>query len=269
MMTLKGVTAALGSVRVLDSISASVEGGLVGLIGPNGAGKSTLIRAIAGLQPFAGNILIGGGPLARLPPAQRARAIAYLPQGQTVHWPVSVERLVSLGRLPHLAPFRRPAPADRAAIEHALERTDTARFRDRAIDTLSGGERARVLIARALAVEAPVLLADEPLAALDPAHQLEVMALLRAEATRGATVLAVLHDLTLAARACDRLMLLHQGRLVGDGAPRDVLTPTLLSEVYRVKAELIETAEGLFVLPLTLAGPAYSAPSATGSPATG
>lgn len=269
MVTLKGVTAALGSARVLDAVSATIEGGLIGLIGPNGAGKSTLIRAIAGLQPFAGNILIGSRPLAGLPPADRARAIAYLPQGQTVHWPVSVERLVSLGRLPHLAPFARPAPPDRDAIERALERTGTAGFRHRAVDTLSGGERARVLIARALAVEASLLLADEPLAALDPAHQLEVMALLRAEAARGATVVAVLHDLTLAARTCDRLLLLHRGRLVADGSPRDVLTLARLADVYGVAAELIETDGGMLVVPLTISRAARTSPIATGSPATG
>ena len=217
MVRLDRVSLALGGQRVVADISAELAGGLIGLIGPNGAGKSTLVRAIAGLLPSEGAILIDDAPVASLAPRERAQRIAYLPQGQAVHWPLTVERLVGLGRLPHLAPFARPSPIDEAAIENALTRTDLIGLRARSIDELSGGERARVLLARALAVEAPLLLADEPLAALDPAHQIEVMALLRAESTNGTTVIAVLHDLTLAARWCDRLLLVDQGLLVADG----------------------------------------------------
>jgi iron complex transport system ATP-binding protein len=163
---------------------------------------------------------------------------------------LTVERLVSLGRLPHLAPFARPGRGDADAIARALARTDMLGLRDRPIDALSGGERARALLARALAVEAPVLLADEPLAALDPAHQIAVMRLLRAEADRGATVIAVLHDLTLAARHCDRLLLLNEGRLVGDGAPRDVLTTARLAVVYGITAWIGEAGGGPLVVPI-------------------
>ena len=251
MVRLDAVSVTLGGRRVIDAVSADLAGGVIGLIGPNGAGKSTLVRAIAGLIPTAGAILIDGNPVAIMPLRDRARRIAYLPQGQAVHWPLTVERLVALGRLPHLAPFSRAGEADAAAIGRALDRTGLGSLRDRPIDELSGGERARVLLARALAVEAPLLLADEPLAALDPAHQIEVMALLRAESARGATVIAVLHDLTLAARWCDRLLLIDQGRLVADGKPVDVLTTDRIGSVYNVSAFIGEAAGEPLIVPLS------------------
>jgi iron complex transport system ATP-binding protein len=250
MVRLDRVSVTLGTRRVVEGVSAEIGGGVIGLIGPNGAGKSTLVRAIAGLIPAEGAILIDGNAVTDLPLRDRARRIAYLPQGQSVHWPLTVERLVSLGRLPHLAPFARPAAADAAVIQQALARTDLIDLRDRPFDQLSGGERARVLLARALAVEAPLLLADEPLAALDPAHQIEVMALLRAEAARGVTVIAVLHDLTIAARWCDRLLLIDQGALVADGAPRDVLTADRIASVYGVSAFIGEANGQPLIVPL-------------------
>ncbi|WP_116091569.1 ABC transporter ATP-binding protein [Sphingomonas crusticola] len=251
MVRLDRVSVALGAHRVVEAATADLAGGVIGLIGPNGAGKSTLVRAIAGLIPHEGAILIDGTAIDSLSPRERARQIAYLPQGQNVHWPLTVERLVALGRLPHLAPFARPAAADQAAVEAALERTDLLGLRTRPIDQLSGGERARTLLARALAVEAPLLLADEPLAALDPAHQIEVMALLRGEAARGATVIAVLHDLTIAARWCDRLLLIDEGRLVADGPPREVLTADRIGSVYGVSAFIGEIEGQPLVVPLT------------------
>ena len=250
MVRLDQVAVTLGARWVIKDISADLGGGVIGLIGPNGAGKSTLVRAIAGLIPSAGAVLVDGAPVTALPLRRRARRIAYLPQGQSVHWPLTVERLVALGRLPHLAPFARPAEGDKQAIERALARTDLLGLRDRAIDELSGGERARALLARALAVEAPLLLADEPLAALDPAHQIEVMALLREEAARGATVIAVLHDLTIAARWCDRLLLIDDGRLVADGDPRDVLTADRIGSVYGVSAFIGEADGQPLIVPL-------------------
>jgi len=240
----------LGGRRVVEGISAELSGGVTGLIGPNGAGKSSLVRAVAGLLAFEGGIRIDDMPIQTMAPRDRARRIAYLPQGQTVHWPLTVERLVALGRLPHLGPFARPAPRDSAAIERALERTDLLTLRDRPVDQLSGGERARALLACALAVEAGLLLADEPLAALDPAHQIEVMALLRAEAERGATVMAVLHDLTLAARWCDRLLLIDRGRLAADGPPAEVLTVERIETVYGVSAFVGEAAGQPLIVPL-------------------
>lgn len=250
MVRLDKVSVTLGGRSVVNDISAEMAGGVIGLIGPNGAGKSTLVRAIAGLIPADGAILIDGAPVRTMPLRERARRIAYLPQGQAVHWPLMVERLVALGRLPHLAPFTRPGRADAQAIEGALTRTDLLGLRDRPVDELSGGERARVLLARALAVEASLLLVDEPLAALDPSHQIEVMALLGAEAARGATVIVVLHDLTLAARWCDRLLLIDQGMLVADGKPIDVLTAERIGAVYGVAAHIGEAEGEPLIVPL-------------------
>lgn len=232
-----GVT--LGRRTVVRDVSTTFEPGtLTGIVGPNGAGKSSLARAMLALVPAEGSILVDGEDVASMPRAELARRIAYLPQGQTLHWPLSVERLVGLGRLPHLGPMSRIGDADAAAIERAMARADVLSLRDRIATELSGGERARTLLARALAVEAPALIADEPLASLDPGHQLDVMELLRAEAAGGGLVIAVLHDLTMAARYCDRLVLIHDGALVAEGTPADVLTPANLAAVYGIEARV-------------------------------
>ncbi len=252
-LTISALHVELGQRKVLHGIDATIAPGtLVGIIGPNGAGKSTLARAITGLiRPGSGRVLLDDVPVLDLSRAALARQIAYLPQGQTVHWPLTVERLVSLGRLPHLAPFSRIGAADLGEIERAMERAEILSLRDRPVTDLSGGERARALIARALAVGAQALIADEPLAALDPGHQLQLMDLLKAEAAAGALVIAVLHDLAMAARFCDRLILIHEGRLIADGAPSAVLTADNLRDCYDVHA-WIGTIEGQdVVLPLS------------------
>lgn len=242
----------LGGRTVLHGIDAHIlPGALVGMIGPNGAGKSTLARAITGLiAPSSGEVRLGEEPVPSIPRAVLARRIAYLPQGQTVHWPLTVERLATLGRLPHLAPFSTIGASDRAAVERAMHRAEVMPLRDRIVTELSGGERARALIARALAVEAPALIVDEPLAALDPGHQLQVMELLRTEARAGSLVVAVLHDLAMAARFCDRLILIHEGRLIADGAPQAVLTAQHLSDCYDIRAWTGTIENQSVVLPL-------------------
>ena len=249
-LTADGINVRIDGAEIVAGASlAAAAGELVGLIGPNGAGKTTLLRAVAGLAPCDGTVLLDGRPAAALDRRAFARALAYLPQGHDVHWPLTARRLVALGRLPHLAPWQRPGPADAAAIDRAMARTDIAHLGGRNVQTLSGGERARVLLARALAVEAPLLLADEPIAALDPYHQLHVMALLRATADAGAAIVAVLHDLTLAARHCDRLVLMHEGRVLAEGDPAAVLDDGNLRAAYRLAA-LRGTHEGSsFVLP--------------------
>lgn len=236
-LAARNLSVRLGGRAAVRGVSASLgAGSLVGVLGPNGAGKSSLVRALLGLLPFEGAATLDGEDVRRLPRAGIARRVAYLPQGQALHWPVSVERLVMLGRLPHLAPFSRPGAGDRAAAARAMTRAGVTHLGDRTATELSGGERARVLLARALAVEAPALVADEPLAGLDPAHAIGVMELLRTEADAGALVAAVLHDLGLAARFCDRVLVMADGALVADGPPAHVLAPELLARVYGVTA---------------------------------
>lgn len=254
-ITLDSVSVDLGARTVLHEVSARFEPGqLVGIVGPNGAGKSTLVRAMLGLAPpSAGTVRLGDEDIAGLPQRTIARSLAYLPQGQTLHWPLSVERLVALGRLPHLAPFSRLSDADRAAIDDAMVRADVESLRGRIATELSGGERARVMLARALAVGAAGLVADEPLASLDPGHQIDVMELLAREAQGGALVAAVLHDLTMAARYCHRLLLIDQGRVVADGPPVDVLSAPRLRQAYGIEALVDLTGGAPMIVPIARA----------------
>jgi iron complex transport system ATP-binding protein len=244
-----------GGKRVVDGVDAAfAPGELVALIGPNGAGKSSLLRLLAGLvRPDAGLVVLDGRPLARWRPAELGRRLSYLPQTPESAWSLTVADLVALGRHPHRAPLAGPSTADRDAVARALTRCDVAAFADRDIRTLSGGEAMRAHLARALATEAPILLADEPVASLDPRHQLAIMNLLRALAHDGRTVLAVLHDLTLATRFCDRLLLLDRGRLVAAGAPAAVLTDMAMRRVFGVAVRRQAAAGDGLVLPWTLA----------------
>jgi iron complex transport system ATP-binding protein len=237
LLNVNDLSVDLGGRPVLRDIAFEARAGeVVGLIGPNGAGKTTLLRAVCQLVAArSGEVTWDGKSVARLDPRSRALTLAYLPQGQTVHWPLSVRRLVELGRLPRLGPLSRLAPADTEAVDRAMAAADVAQLADRLTSALSGGERARVLLARALAVEAPVLLVDEPTASLDPYHVLEIMGLLRRAADQGRLVIAVMHELSLVARYCDRAVLLNEGRKVAEGPPRDVLSLERLREVYRIE----------------------------------
>jgi iron complex transport system ATP-binding protein len=243
------LTVRLGAHVIVERASLTLRRGeVVALVGPNGAGKTTLIRALAGLLPADGRLSLQGRPFSSYAPRERARAIAYLPQGHVFHWPVPVASVVALGRYPHADEFSSPSPADQAAVARALAATGTEAMADRAITTLSGGERARVALARALATEAPVLLADEPMASLDPRHQLVVMDLLRRGAQHGA-VLAVVHDLLLAARFADRVMVMDRGRIVADAPPADALSPARVSEVFGVETVSVTTSAGSINIP--------------------
>ena len=235
LLAAQGIAVALGGRAVLRGVDIAVRPGeVLGVIGANGAGKSTLLRVLAGLQqPDKGTVALDGAGLATVSVQRLALARAYLPQGGTAHWALTVAEIVALGRLPHRRARSGPAP-HQAAIARAMHRTDTADLRGRVLDTLSGGERMRVLLARALAVEAPVLLADEPVAALDPLHQIRIMQLLGALAADGDAVAVVLHDLPLASRFCHRLLLLHDGRVLAEGSPADVLTDAHLGRAYGV-----------------------------------
>ena len=247
----EGLVLMRGSRTVLDQVSlAGMRGELIGVVGPNGAGKTSLMRVLAGLEPPAeGAVALDDAPLATLSPQTRARRIAYLAQSDALAWPLETQALVALGRIPHRAVLSGESAHDREAATRALARCDAQIFKGRAVTTLSAGERARVLLARALAVEAPVLLADEPIAALDPLHQLTVMTLLRDEARRGACVIVVLHELSLAMRFCDRLAVLHAGRLAAIGRPAEIVGNGVLEHVFATRF-FQGTHEGAqFVLP--------------------
>jgi iron complex transport system ATP-binding protein len=237
-LAVADVSVRLGGRLVLrDTAFALPRRHLVALVGPNGAGKTTLLRALAGLVPADGTITVGGSRAASLTPRERARIFAYLPQGQSVHWPLPARDIVALGRFPHGATDpARLAGADAAAVGQAMAATDIVHLADRSVTALSGGERSRVLLARALAVQAPVVLADEPTTSLDPRHQLEVMRLLRATAGDGALVVIVTHDLGLAARFADTILVLHEGRLAAAGPPAQALAASVLADVFQVEA---------------------------------
>jgi iron complex transport system ATP-binding protein len=245
------VTVRIGERAILDGVTVAAQPGeFLGLIGPNGAGKTTLLRLMAGLaQPAGGRITFDGRDANKVDRRALARSVAYLAQDGAVHWPLRVEALVALGRLPHRGAWGGFSADDEQAVERALQATRTSTLRHRTVGSLSGGERMRVLLARALATEAAMLLADEPVAALDPYHQLDAMALLRRLAREGMGVVAVLHDLTLAARFCDRLMLLSNGRVLADGAPDSVLSDENLRAAYGIAAHRGRIDGEVFVLP--------------------
>ncbi len=246
VLSADALTVRAGGATLLDAVGVQLHAGeVLGIVGPNGAGKSTLLKVLAGVQAAdAGAVLLYGKPLLAVPGSERARRLAYLEQRPFVHWPLKVAQVAGLGRLPHgdLA-----SAAAQKAIDAALNATDTAALHAREFHTLSEGEKMRVHLARVLAGAPQVVLADEPTAALDPWHQLQVLELLRAEAARGTGIMLVLHDLGLAARFCDRLLLLDRGRCVACGTPREVLTKEALATIWRIDATFDSDTLGLMI----------------------
>ena len=235
--------------KVLGGISGVLEPGKVTVVlGPNGAGKSTLLGILAGLRrPDTGRVLLGEQGVLDLKPRVRAQRIAFLPQTPEVAWAVEARILVGLGRTPFIG-ARGLSADDAAHIEAALKSADALDLADRDVSTLSGGERARVLIARALAGQPEWLLADEPLTGLDPGHQLDALALFQTLArTQGCGVVLTLHDLNLAARFADRVLVLSQGNALADGLPNEALTPDVIAAAYGVRARIKKTSSGLHV----------------------
>lgn len=224
-----------GGADLLHSVCMTARAGeFIGVVGPNGAGKTTLLRAVVGLEKAdAGSVSLNGASVLEMPSKARAKTTAYLPQEREVHWAVTAEAVVSLGRFAYGSPGRL-GPSDRAAVERALAATQAQSFRSRVVSTLSGGEQARIHLARALAAETPVVVADEPTAALDLRHALSIAEILRARADAGGLVIAAIHDLNLAQRFCTRVIVLNEGRLVADGAPIDALSDNQIASVFGV-----------------------------------
>ncbi|CAN7304135.1 ABC transporter ATP-binding protein [Phenylobacterium sp. LjRoot219] len=248
---LQGAAVRRGRALVLQDVSAEAHfGEVLGVIGANGAGKTTLLRAALGLARLEhGRAELGGHEVRTLDDRERAARAAYLPQERRVGWNLPAWRVASLGAA-HLSPS-----AARERAHEALARVGLATLAGRGVLEMSGGERGRVLLARLLASHAPLLVADEPGAGLDPDAQLLALELLRAEAERGAAVVLTLHDLSLAARACDRLIVLSAGRVIADGPPRAALSPEVLAQAFGLDGRLEETSAGLVVAAQRGAGP--------------
>ncbi|WP_367718501.1 ABC transporter ATP-binding protein [Nitratireductor sp. GISD-1A_MAKvit] len=252
-LRVKNLSVKLGRRQVLDDIDFDIEPGqVIGLLGPNGAGKSTLMRALNGHVAAEGAMQLGEHNLAVIGPADRARLIAYLPQQRTIGWRLTVRDLVALGRLPWRAFGQRADAEDDAAVERAMAMADVAPLAHRVATELSGGEQARILMARAIAQETPLLIADEPASGLDAAHQIMLMQSLKRLAAEGRTVLVSLHDLTLAARWCDEVILLNEGKLAAFGKPETVLSQENLARIYGVTAHCARDENGLIIAPVGL-----------------
>ena len=227
------------AVLVEDASFQLGTGEMIALLGPNGAGKTSLIRGALGILPAkSGKAHLDGRDTRRLSPVERARTLAYLPQTRPLAWPNTVRDVVGLGRFAHGAALGRLSATDRAAVERALDACALESLAERATDTLSGGELARVHCARAFAAEAPLLIADEPVAALDPRHQYQTMSLIRRFVDNGGGALAILHDVSLAARFADRLIWMKEGRILADGPPAETLSEDRLASVYGIKARI-------------------------------
>lgn len=250
-LSAESASVALGGRTVLSDFDCALcSGELVAVVGANGAGKSTALRMLSGLvAPASGSVRLDGRALASFERAELGRHIAYLPQDRTVHWGLEAERVVALGRLPHKRYASALDEKDHAAVASAMARMDIAHLARRSVATMSGGERARVLVARALAQEAQFLIADEPTAGLDPAHTLALFEEFKRLAEGGACVVTALHDLSLAARYATRVMLLKDGHCIADGPAAQVLSSFSLATVFAIDAVIAEVDGLPVVLP--------------------
>ncbi|MDX5591940.1 ABC transporter ATP-binding protein [Pseudovibrio sp. SPO723] len=251
LLSVNDLSVQRGNRTTLNKVSFSAEGGeLIGIVGPNGSGKSTLLKAILGLLPHSGMAMVEGKHVSAFSLNERARRMAYLPQNREVAWGVTVKDLVALGRAPYSQAFGASNAAEMIKVEAALRSMEVTHLRESSATQISGGELARVLTARALAQETPLLFADEPNAGLDPAHQIHLMSILQRVASEGQTILVSLHDLNLAARWCSRLLVISEGTLVADGAPQETLGEQVLRDVFGIEAFRGEDAQGTVIVPV-------------------
>jgi len=246
-LRLENVSYSVQGVNLIRSVSFAFEPpGITGILGPNGAGKSTLLRLASGLlNVTSGTVFLDEEPLERIPRRSVARKIALVPQDTHLEFPFTAMEIVLMGRSPHLGRFQWPSRSDRTIAWECMERTDTVRFAERPVTELSGGERQRVLLARALATRSPFIFLDEPTANLDIEHNLHLMNLARDLCRdEGTGMLIATHDLGMAYRFCDRVLLLHDGELVADGTPERVLSPEKIRTVFRVETSVLEKGQG-------------------------
>jgi ABC-type cobalamin/Fe3+-siderophores transport system ATPase subunit len=256
LINATGLKYKIGNLSILKGIDFEIKAGeLVGLIGPNGAGKSTLLRLLTQVEPASsGEIQFDGKAIDQVSAEERAKRIGYLVQGARAHWPFSVEKTIGLGRIPYQKWWQQASSEDDAKVQQAMEITQTLAYRNRIVTTLSGGEHTLVMLARIIASEPQLILADEPVAALDPYHQLHVMEILRNHAREHRAAVVVLHDLSLAARFCDRVYLLNHGALHCSGTPGEVMNMENIASVYGVKSRITNDEEGVNVTTISRLG---------------
>jgi iron complex transport system ATP-binding protein len=264
-LVLDEVTAGYGGLPVVDGVSITVEPGeVVGLVGPNGSGKTTLIRvASRALRPVTGSVWLSGRDPYRLRAREAARLVAVVPQDVVPAFSFTALEMVLMGRTPHLSGWGGGSPRDWARVRAAMVATSVQHLADRPVEELSGGEQRRVVLAQALAQDAPALLMDEPTTHLDIRHVLDLLSIVRGLAERdGTAVLAIFHDLNIAAATCDRMIALHRGQVVAEGAPEHVVTGGLLRSVYGVEGEVV--ADELTGRPAIRVGPPRAVPTPLG-----
>ncbi|MEZ5758219.1 MAG: ABC transporter ATP-binding protein [Emcibacteraceae bacterium] len=249
-LSIRNLLVSLEGQKILSDVSFDISSGrLVGLIGPNGAGKSILLKSILGVvDKSAGEITLDGKDISDWPLKERARKISYAAQGAPVHWPLTVGHLVSLGRIPHLSPWQSTTRKDQILTLEAMKKTNVDHLSMRITTSLSGGERARVMLARAIVTGAEFLLADEPIESLDPYHQIQILNILKELTKNGHGVLLIIHDLNFAQKYCDDLILLDKGKIVASGKPGDVLSDKNLQNTYKIKARRFDKDGDNFII---------------------
>jgi iron complex transport system ATP-binding protein len=251
MLEVKGLEFAYGKKKILRDVSFTLQPKeIVGVVGPNGAGKSTLIKLLTKvLTPSSGQILLGGQSANKISRLELARHLAVVPQSGDLPTDYRVYDLVMMGRTPHLGFLARESQRDHDLVQRIMQRTDTWQFRDRFASDLSGGEKQRVVLARALVQEPSYLLLDEPTNHLDLKYQIEVLSMVRQEVAQGLGALVVLHDLNLAVRLCDRLLVMQQGEVVAEGKPSEILSESLVANVYGASVSILQDAKGSVIVP--------------------